>query len=186
MDKFGLDRNDFESYKEYRKAYLKLYRQTDEYKLSQQKYWKSEKGKLVKQRHNQTDKRKLSFQRYAQSEKGKLAKEKWAKSKEGKEWRDKYNQSEKGKLALDAANAKYRQENKGLCNARVSKIRAGKACPPWADLDAITEIYKNCPVGKEVDHDYALKGENFSGLHIPENLQYLTPSENRSKCHKHV
>ena len=160
MNKFGLNKEDFESPEAYKKEYNRLYGQSD-------------KGKEAKRRYGKSDVGKLAHQKYSKSEKGKLA-EKKAKHK--------WNLSEKGKLV----HQKYRQENKGLCNARVSKIRAGKACPPWADLDAITEIYKNCPVGKEVDHDHALNGKNFSGLHIPENLQYLTPSENRSKCHKHV
>ena len=114
----------------------------------------------------------------------------YAKTDAGKESlkkaQAKYNKSDKAKLVDKKANQKYRQKNRGLCNARVNKIRAGKACPPWADLKAIEEIYKNCPLGKQVDHDYALNGENFSGLHIPENLQYLTPSENKSKGNKHV
>ena len=119
MNKFGLKREDFASYEDYRREYKRLHQQSYASKLVQTKYRKSEKGRGIRA----------------------------------------------------AAQAKY---------------RAGKACPPWADLDAITEIYKNCPLGKQVDHDYALKGENFSGLHIPENLQYLTPSENRSKGNKHV
>jgi len=130
MDKFGLDRNDFESYKEYRKEYFRLYAQTDKFKLRKKKQQQSDSYKLDRQ--------------------------------------------------------KYAKKNRWLYNAATAKIRAGKACPPWADLKAIEEIYKNCPKGEHVDHDYALKGKNFSGLHIPENLQYLTPSENRSKGNKHV
>lgn len=53
--------------------------------------------------------------------------------------------------------------------------------PLWADLDAIHEFYKNCPEGYEVDHIVPLQGELVSGLHVLNNLQYLTPRENTSK-----
>ena len=55
------------------------------------------------------------------------------------------------------------------------------AIPPWADLSKIKEFYENCPAGYEVDHIYPLQGKNISGLHVIDNLQYLTPKENQSK-----
>ena len=53
--------------------------------------------------------------------------------------------------------------------------------PLWADLNKIKEIYDNCPEGYEVDHIIPLQGKLVSGLHVPDNLQYLTKSENCSK-----
>jgi hypothetical protein len=48
----------------------------------------------------------------------------------------------------------------------------------------IKAIYAACPVGMEVDHIHPLLGENFSGLHVPWNLQYLPMLENRVKGSK--
>ena len=56
-----------------------------------------------------------------------------------------------------------------------------QAIPPWADLNKIKEIYNNCPVGHHVDHIYPLNGKNICGLHVENNLQYLSATENMQK-----
>lgn len=57
--------------------------------------------------------------------------------------------------------------------------------PPWVSKEALLEVYSKCPPGMEVDHIVPLKGvidgRKVSGLHVPWNLQYLTPSANRKK-----
>lgn len=58
------------------------------------------------------------------------------------------------------------------------------ATPPWADLDKIKEIYRNCPEGYHVDHIYPLKATNSCGLHVENNLQYLTIEDNLRKSNK--
>lgn len=46
----------------------------------------------------------------------------------------------------------------------------------------IREIYAKCPPGLEVDHIEPLNGgDEFCGLHVPWNLQYLTPDANKRK-----
>lgn len=56
--------------------------------------------------------------------------------------------------------------------------------PPWADRKALRDFYKNCPKGHQVDHIIPLKGALISGLHVLENLQYLTEEENMRKGNK--
>lgn len=73
-------------------------------------------------------------------------------------------------------------------SAKVAEHRAGKKqrTPTWADLEAIEQFYRNCPAGYEVDHVIPLNGTIVSGLHVLNNLQYLTRSENASKGNRYA
>ena len=61
-----------------------------------------------------------------------------------------------------------------------------KRTPSWCDLEAVKIIYLRCPKGHEVDHIIPTQGKLVSGLHVPENLQYLTRFANRSKGNEFV
>jgi hypothetical protein len=67
--------------------------------------------------------------------------------------------------------------------SRQSNYRAAQLqrTPSWANLASIKKIYSNCPKGKHVDHIIPLQGELVCGLHVENNLQYLTAKENCSK-----
>ena len=69
-----------------------------------------------------------------------------------------------------------------------AKKRADKLdrTPSWADIPAIREFYRNCPVGMHVDHELPLQGDLVSGLHTLENLQYLSAEENIKKSNKYI
>lgn len=60
--------------------------------------------------------------------------------------------------------------------------------PPWADKKRILEVYAKCSDGYHVDHIIPLKGlidgRPVSGLHVHENLQYLTEAQNRKKYNR--
>ena len=53
--------------------------------------------------------------------------------------------------------------------------------PENVDREEIKKFYKNCPLGHEVDHIIPI---SKGGLHVLENLQYLTVTENRRKGSK--
>ncbi len=85
-----------------------------------------------------------------------------------KQWRE----NNKGKRAIQS----IRSHNK-------RKLRI----PKWQTKEqkkAIELFYKNCPKDMLVDHIIPLCGKTISGLHILENLQYLTPLENSKKNDK--
>jgi hypothetical protein len=67
--------------------------------------------------------------------------------------------------------------------ARQAKYVASKIqrTPSWANLDKISDIYKNCPEGYHVDHIYPLNGTIVCGLHVEDNLQYLLAIDNIKK-----
>ena len=63
-----------------------------------------------------------------------------------------------------------------------------RSMPTWANKSKINEIYlrsqeltRETGVKHEVDHIIPLQHPRVCGLHIPENLQILTKSENRKK-----
>lgn len=58
------------------------------------------------------------------------------------------------------------------------QIRLESQTPDDADRKLIQDIYENCPVGYEVDHIVPI---SKGGLHHQDNLQYLTPIQNKSK-----
>ena len=70
--------------------------------------------------------------------------------------------------------------------SRMRKEHVRRATPPWADMKAIIEFYKNTPEGYHVDHIIPLRGKLVSGLHVLENLQYLLAEDNIKKSNKVV
>ncbi len=85
---------------------------------------------------------------------------------------------------------KWKARNPGAVNANTASRRAQKksATPQWADPKAIEAIYKEARrlseetgTPHEVDHIIPLQHELVCGLHVPENLQILSRSENAKK-----
>lgn len=77
-----------------------------------------------------------------------------------------------------------RKCRKGIDTLR--KERVFLRVPRWSQLDKIQEFYFNCPEGYHVDHIIPLQGKLVSGLHVIENLQYLTAKDNKEKSNKYI
>lgn len=76
-----------------------------------------------------------------------------------------------------------RQRNPKAKLACTRKRQAAKQqrTPVWADVAAMAAFYVACPIGQVVDHVIPLRGKLVSGLHVLENLQYLTKLDNLKK-----
>lgn len=61
-----------------------------------------------------------------------------------------------------------------------------QALPAWSNIRAIRAFYNNCPNGFHVDHIYPLNSDWVCGLHVIENLQYLTAQENLVKGNRRI
>jgi len=83
-------------------------------------------------------------------------------------------------------NRRYNSKNRPKIKYLTAKYRADldKRTPDWADLEGIEFFYTMCPPGQVVDHIHPLRGKRVSGLHVLENLQYLTPEANSRKSNK--
>jgi hypothetical protein len=86
------------------------------------------------------------------------------------------------------------EQRAALARFHANKRRAAKIqrTPPWADLDAMRAIYAEATrlsietgIPHHVDHEIPLQGEFVSGLHVHNNLQILTASENSRKRNRY-
>lgn len=69
-------------------------------------------------------------------------------------------------------------------HATLRRCRIADRTPAWSDIEAIKQFYINRPEGYHVDHVLPLFGNLVSGLHVLDNLQYLTAEENFKKNKK--
>ena len=100
-----------------------------------------------------------------------------------KSWLD-LNPTQKEKARQRIKNWRLRNRQKVLFYGSLYRARKKRACPKWANLEKIKQIYLNCPIGYHVDHITPLTNKNVCGLHIESNLQYLTAIENQKKSNK--
>jgi hypothetical protein len=87
----------------------------------------------------------------------------------------------------------YLEQQKAKRQASRAKREAAKMrrTPAWADNEAIAAVYIEARrmtaitgIQHEVDHIVPLQGRLVSGLHVENNLQILTGSENARKCNR--
>ena len=142
------------------------------------------------------EKRKASDKKYYEANKEKVKARDKAYREANKENIKAYYEAnkEKRKAQMKA----WAQANKGKVNAKEAKRRAARInrTPSWLtkeDLGKIESIYKEAQklreeTGEEwhVDHIIPLQGENISGLHVPDNLQVIKATENKSKNNRYT
>lgn len=90
---------------------------------------------------------------------------------------------------------KWRIRHTGTYNQSRAKRRAAKihATPEWRDQEKIRKVYNKCALRNKddcgriiwtVDHFVPLQGKFVSGLHVHDNLDIMTLTENSSKSNK--
>lgn len=97
-------------------------------------------------------------------------------------YRESHREYERARVKL------WRAKNIGkVLNQKASRRVAYEAATPkWVDKKMLDMIYRCCPKGLQVDHIEPLRGVNVCGLHVPWNLQYLSPRENARKGNKRI
>jgi hypothetical protein len=121
--------------------------------------------------------REATLKRYYANQETLIEKARVARATESSEKRA--ARLEKAKIQARQWRANNPRHHNALTTAHKKVVK--QRTPAWADMQKIVEFYKNCPEGCQVDHIIPLRGKTVSGLHIVDNLQYLTAKENRNK-----
>lgn len=80
------------------------------------------------------------------------------------------------------ANERRKKRNKARTHITNTITRGGVRCIPKWGQDCIADVYAEAKYMQlEVDHIIPLKHPLVCGLHVWDNLQLLTPSQNRRK-----
>ena len=165
--------------KAYQKAYrqkpeVKAKRETPEFKAKEKARRETPEAKAKEKARKQTAEYKATEKAYKQKPEVK-AKEKVRhqvarKTPEYKAWLKEHEQTEKRKTDRRVNGATKRAK---YLKRKIPLDEAGRK--------AVFEIYANRPDDWHVDHIVPLLGETISGLHHPDNLQYLPEWANYMK-----
>lgn len=131
-------------------------------------------------RHGHLDKRAVSNTHCSECSRIQARKDYHTHKTERSLQRKRYYESNKDKYIADVkAWSKLHPEH---ARAKRARRRAREAESSFkAQRQAVRDFYKATPKGMVVDHKIPLNHPSVCGLHVPWNLQYLTPEENRKK-----
>lgn len=91
------------------------------------------------------------------------------------------------KERVAAWSKEYLKRRRDRINLRtlLRQKRCKLATPPWSDKAALRDIYMEAAYFQlQVDHIIPIKHKLVCGLHVPANLQLLTPEQNKRKGNK--
>lgn len=115
-------------------------------------------------------------------------KQNWAKenkdavSNSKQKWLD--NNPDKRKEASSSFMKRNRPYYTQYASLRTRKVQLAQ--PSWVDKEALLDVYKEADyLGLEVDHIIPITHKLVCGLHVWDNLQLLTRSENATKSNKY-
>lgn len=138
-------------------------------------------------RHREKRKNDPAFKAYkaAHHKKWRAKNKEYLRQKSAK-WHAKHKDDPNYRAYKSQKTVESYRRHPGAVNARnnMRRSRRIQRTPKWLNAEqkqAIQRFYEDCPNGMQVDHIVPLQGQNVSGLHVPWNLQYLTPSENAAK-----
>lgn len=151
-------------------------------KKGQEWFTKSRKRSAAKYYDNNKEKIKVGRKKYNLENKEKIS----SKNKRL------YRKNKEKKLLQ---NKRWKAKNKYLLSFYAAKRRhaISLATPKWANMDLIKSIYIKCSevckdtgVPHHVDHIVPINGDSVCGLHVENNLQIITATENMSKGKKYA
>lgn len=120
-------------------------------------------------------------------DKCRAARQRWAENNPDRNPQAKRDHYLKNKEKYYTYASVYAKQNPDWKRERTAARRSAllNRIPSWANLEEIKKIYSRATeLGLTVDHIIPLRGKYVSGLHVENNLQLLTLSENSIKHNK--